>query len=75
MSLNTESGFYVRKGCLHNISGEFHYKDLHPKVERKSKKMAKKLEWFVLVFGSTLDETIHAHRDSRATTTTKNTWR
>jgi hypothetical protein len=61
MSLNTESGFYVRKGCLHNISGEFHYTDLHPKFKKEKKKaVAKKLEWFVVVFGSTPDQ-LHMH--------------
>jgi len=39
MRLNTESVFYVRKGCLHNISGEFHYKDLHPKFKKGKKKL------------------------------------
>jgi hypothetical protein len=61
----------VRKGFLHNISGEFHYKDLQPKVKQKKKEtvVAKKLEWFVLLFHNTPDESTHAHRDSRTTTT------
>ena len=39
MSLNTKFGFYVRKGSLNNISGEFHYKDLHPKVKKEKEKL------------------------------------
>jgi hypothetical protein len=55
----------VQKGCLRSISGEFHYKDLHPKVKKRKKKkkgkpVAKKLEWFVLVFGNTPHEP-HMH--------------